>query len=123
MHSRPQKAVVFLSLAVSAAVMLAETHALAQLLACVLAGATVRFATLPGPVGGANRRTGALLGIPFVVGLLLLFIYEVAGGKARDSEPGAAVGWMLLSSWVILAAWDYRQNRRLDLAASESPGG
>jgi hypothetical protein len=100
------------------------TDGVPLMLSWVLAGLTVRFATLPDPVNAPHRRTGSLLIAPLIVGLAFLFLSEVGGGttldgrrvqKTRDGHHIQPCGVMLISCWVILCVWDLRRNRRLDL--------
>lgn len=108
---RPEIAFGILALMVAVAVNVLDSNGTAQILSWVLTGATIRFVTLPGPRAEPNRRSGALLAVPFVVGLLFLFVGEAAGGKSQTG-PMSASGLMLLSSWVILTVWESHRNRR-----------
>ena len=112
-NRRPEIAFGILALLAAAAVNVLDTNGTAVILSWVLTGATIRFVTLPGPRAEPNRRTGALLAVPFVVGLLFLFVGEAVSGKAQ-AGPMSASGVMLLSSWVVLAVWESHRNRRRD---------
>lgn len=111
---RPDIAVGILALAVSAIVNLMDRYGWATLLSWALVGMTIRFVTLPGDHAAPNRRTGSLLTMPFILGLFLVLLGDGFDAKARTDAHGAALGTILLSSWVVLAVWDTRRNRRLD---------